>query len=178
MASSNIILILLYLSPFYRTHYKATIKDPTSVESCYYKARHTRLSDNCIAFAMSHSVDWTTIVTFTQGGKSDKTLTTTSQTLLQTPTLAPGRYIVFAKVGANVTGYNTDLGDLLASVDGGAHMEKFTAHSAWNQSPLVVNQEVSLTSSDTIRLTCWRGNSNGTIVATMARCSIFTLRVA
>ena len=126
----------------------------------------------------SSNVNWATIVTFTQGGKSDKKLTTTSQTLLQTPTLVPGRYIVFAKVGANVTGYNTDLGDLLASVDGGTHMEKFTAHSAWNQAPLVVNQEVSLTSSGTIKLTCWRGNSNGTIVATMDRCSIFTLRVA
>ena len=126
----------------------------------------------------TNNIDWATIVTFTQGGKSDKTLTTTSQTLLQTPTLAPGRYIVFAKVGANVTGYNTDLGDLLASVDDGAHMEKFTAHSAWNQAPLVVNQYVSLTSSGTIKLTCWRGNSNGTIVATMDRCSIFTMKVA
>ena len=126
----------------------------------------------------SDKVDWATIVTFTQGGKSDKTLTTTSQTLLQTPTLAPGRYIVFAKVGANVTGYNTDLGDLLASVDGGTHIDKFTVHSAWNQVPLVVVEDVSLTSSGTIKLTCWRSNSNGTIVATMDRCSIFTLRVA
>lgn len=126
----------------------------------------------------SAKVDWATIETFTQGGNSDKTLTTTSQTLLQTPTLAPGRYIVFAKVGANVTSYSTDLGDLLASVDGGAHIEKFTAHSAWNQAPLVVVEDVSLTSSGTIKLTCWRGNSNGTIVATMARCSIFTIRVA
>lgn len=126
----------------------------------------------------SSKIDWATIVTFTQGGKADKTLTTTSQTLLQTPTLAPGRYIVFAKVGSNVTGYNTDLGDLLASVDGGTHIEKFTAHSAWNQAPLVIVEDVSLTSSGTIKLTCWRGNSNGTIVATMDRCSIFTMRVA
>ena len=126
----------------------------------------------------SDKMDWTTIVTFTHGSKADKTLTTTSQTLLQTPTLAPGRYIVFAKVGSNVTGYNTDLGDLLASVDGGTHIEKFTAHSAWNQASLVVVEDVSLTSSGTIKLTCWRGNSNGTIVATMDRCSIFTMRVA
>ena len=48
MVSSNIILILLYLSPVYRT---------------YYKALHTRISDNCITFAMSHSVDWTTLKT-------------------------------------------------------------------------------------------------------------------
>ena len=45
MASSNIILILLYLSPFYRTYYKATIKTFTSVKRGYYKARHSRLSD-------------------------------------------------------------------------------------------------------------------------------------
>ena len=127
---------------------------------------------------MPHSVDWATIVTFTQGGTSDKKLTTTSQTLLQTPTLDPGRYIVFAKVGANVTGYNTDLGDLIASVDGGTCMEKFTAYSAWNQKTMDVNQDISLTSSGKIKLTCWRSNSNGTIVATMNRCSIFTLRVA
>ena len=127
---------------------------------------------------MSHSVDWATIVTFTQGGTPDKTLTTTSQILLQTPTLVPGKYIVFAKVGVNVTGYNTDLGDLRASVDGGTHVEQFTMHSSWNQAPLVVNQYVSVTSSGTIKLTCWRGNSNGTAVATMSRCSIFTLRVA
>ena len=127
---------------------------------------------------MSHSVDWTTLTTFTKGDGSSKTLTTTSQTLLQTPTLVPGRYIVFARVGANVTSYNADLGDLLASVDGGTHMEKFTAHSAWNQAPLVVTQDVSLKSSGTIKLTSWRSGSNGTVVATMARCSIFTLRVA
>lgn len=62
MASSNIILILLYLSPFYRTYYKATIKSSTSVKRGYYKALHTRLSDNCITFAMSHSVDWATFI--------------------------------------------------------------------------------------------------------------------
>ena len=61
MVSSNIILILLYLSPVYRTYYKATIKLSTSVECCYYKALHTRISDSCITFAMSHSVDWTTL---------------------------------------------------------------------------------------------------------------------
>lgn len=126
----------------------------------------------------SDKVDWTTLTTFTQGDTSSKTLTTTSQILLQTPTLVPGKYIVFAKVGVNVTGYNTDLGDLRASVDGGTHVEQFTMHSSWNQAPLVVNQDVSLTSSGTIKLTCWRGNSNGTTVATMSRCSIFTLRVA
>ena len=60
MVSSNIILILLYLSPVYRPYYKATIKLSTTVECCYYKALHTRISDNCITFAMSHSVDWTT----------------------------------------------------------------------------------------------------------------------
>ena len=60
MVSSTIILILLYLSPVYRTYYKATIKLSTTVECCYYKALHTRISDNCITFAMSHSVDWTT----------------------------------------------------------------------------------------------------------------------
>ena len=60
MASSNIILILLYLSPVYRTYYKQTINLSTSVERGYYKARNTHLSENCIAFAMSHSVDWTT----------------------------------------------------------------------------------------------------------------------
>ena len=60
MVSSNIILILLYLSPVYRTYYKATIKLSTSVERGYYKALHTRISDNCITFAMSHSVDFTT----------------------------------------------------------------------------------------------------------------------
>ena len=60
MASSNIILILLYLSPVYRTYYKATLKTSISVKRGYYKARNTHLSENCIAFAMSHSVDWTT----------------------------------------------------------------------------------------------------------------------
>ena len=141
---------------------------------------HPQITENDISSGAvtSDKMDWTTIVTFTHGSKADKTLTTTSQTLLQTPTLAPGRYIVFAKVGSNVTGYSTDLGDLLASVDGGTHIEKFTAHSAWNQAPLVVVEDVSLTSSGTIKLTCWRGNSNGTIVATMDRCSIFTMRVA
>ena len=127
---------------------------------------------------MSHSVDWTTLTTFTQGDTSSKTLTTTSQTLLQTPTLVPGIYIVFAKVGANVTGYNADLGDLRASVDGGKHLEQLTMHSAWNQASLVIAQDVSLKSSGTIKLTSWRGNSNGNVVATMPRCSIFTLRVA
>lgn len=126
----------------------------------------------------SDKVDWATLTTLTQGDTSSKTLTTTSQILLQTPTLVPGKYIVFAKVGSNVTAYSTDLGDLCASVDGGAHAEKITMHSAWNQAPLVINQYVSLTSRDTIKLTCWRGNSNGTAVATMSRCSIFTLRVA
>ena len=48
MASSNIILTLLYLSPFYRAYYKATIKTSTTVERGYYKARYARLSDNCI----------------------------------------------------------------------------------------------------------------------------------
>ena len=42
MASSNIILILLYLSPVYRTYYKATIKTSISVKRGYYKALHTR----------------------------------------------------------------------------------------------------------------------------------------
>ena len=42
MVSSNIILILLYLSPVYRTYYKAIIKLSTSVERGYYKALHTR----------------------------------------------------------------------------------------------------------------------------------------
>ena len=60
MDPSNIILILLYLSPFYRTYYKATIKASASVKRGYYKALHTHLSDNCITFAMSHSVDFTT----------------------------------------------------------------------------------------------------------------------
>ena len=60
MVSSNIILILLYLSPFYRTYYKATIKTSISVKRGYYKARNTHLSEDCIAFAMSHSVDWAT----------------------------------------------------------------------------------------------------------------------
>ena len=81
---------------------------------------------------MSHSVDWTTLTTFTKGDGSSKTLTTTSQTLLQTPTLVPGRYIVFARVGANVTSYNADLGDLRASVGGGTHLEQLTMHRAWN----------------------------------------------
>ena len=129
-------------------------------------------------FAMSHSVDWATLTTFTHGDTSSKTLTTTSQILLQTPTLVPGRYIVFARVGANVTRYNADLGDLRASVDGGTHLEQLTMHSAWNQASLVVAQDVSLKSSGTIKLTSWRSGSNGTVVATMARCSIFTLRVA
>ena len=90
----------------------------------------------------------------------------------------PGIYIVFAKVGANVTCYNADLGDLRASVDGDKHLEQLTMHSAWNQASLVIAQDVSLKSSGTIKLTSWRGNSNGNAVATMSRCSIFTLRVA
>ena len=60
MVSSNIILILLYLSPFYRTYYKATINDSTTVKRGRCKERNTSLSDICITFAMSHSVDWTT----------------------------------------------------------------------------------------------------------------------
>ena len=81
-------------------------------------------------------------------------------------------------VGANVTSYNADLGDLRASVDGGTHLEQLTMHSAGNQASLVVTQDVSLESSGTIKLASWRSGSNGTVVATMARCSIFTLRVA
>ena len=61
MASSNIILILLYLSPFYRTYYKATIKTSTYVKRGHCKERNTSLSDICITFAMSHSVDWATL---------------------------------------------------------------------------------------------------------------------
>lgn len=61
MASSNIILILLYLSPFYRTHYKATIKVSTSVERGHCKERNTSLSDICTTLVMSHSVDWATL---------------------------------------------------------------------------------------------------------------------
>lgn len=38
----------MFLSDIYRTYYKATIKASTSVKRGYYKARHTRLSDNCI----------------------------------------------------------------------------------------------------------------------------------
>ena len=60
MVSSNIILILLYLSPVYRTYYKATIKTSTSVRRGRCKERNTSLSDICITFAMSHSVDFTT----------------------------------------------------------------------------------------------------------------------
>ena len=60
MASSNIILILLYLSPVYQAYYKATIKDSTTIKRGRCKERNTSLSDICITFAMSHSVDWTT----------------------------------------------------------------------------------------------------------------------
>ena len=37
--------LYVFLSPFYRTYYKVTIKTSASVKRDYYKARHSRLSD-------------------------------------------------------------------------------------------------------------------------------------
>ena len=44
----KVCVFICFLSPVYRTYYKATIKSSTSVRRGYYKALYTRLSDNCI----------------------------------------------------------------------------------------------------------------------------------